>query len=361
MAAKDRFGNWIEITLLMMKILVRAPNWIGDAVMNIPALRALRASFPDAKITLYIKAWAEGIFQDAEFIDRILKVENEGSGFRETVREARRVAAGNYDLSVLFTNSFQTAAIVRIAGVKRRFGYSREGRGILLTDAIKPPKWEHERHQSHYYLNLVEELARRTHSDFKYRGDDRGKELAVNDERRSRARGLLNEVGIDHSRPVIGFGAGSTNSTAKRWGEANFAALADQLSEKAGASIVLLGSKQEVEVSSRVAALSSIDVLDLTGRTDLSGAAAVLAELDLFVSNDMGLAHLAAAVGTKTLVIFGPTNDANTRPLGDHGVIIRHSVECSPCMLRECPIDHRCMTKIAPVAVFEKAMQMLNE
>ena len=342
-----------------MKILVRAPNWIGDAVMSIPALRALRASFSEANITLYTKAWAEGVFQDAEFIDRILSVENEGFGFLETVREAKRVAAGNYDLSILFTNSFQTAAIVRIAGVNRRIGYGREGRGILLTDAIKLPRWEHDRHQSQYYLNLIEELSRRSGSDFTYVGNDPSSSLTVNEQRRNRAKAQLDEIGVDHSRPVIGFGAGSTNSTAKRWGEANFAALADRL-VNAGASIILLGSKQEIDVSSRVAALANMDVYDLTGRTDLSSAAALLSEIDLFVSNDMGLAHLAGAVGTKTLVIFGPTNYVNTRPLGDHADMIRHPVECSPCMLRECPIDHRCMTRISPDAVFDKVLEMMN-
>ena len=329
--------------------------------MSITALRALRELFPDANITLYTKAWAEGIFQDADFIDRILTVENTGSGFRETVREAKRVGAGSYDLAVLFTNSFQTAAVVRIAGVKKRIGYGREGRGILLTDPVKPPVWEHERHHSFYYLHLIEEVARRTGLDFSYQNKDRSEALLVNDERREKVKRRLVEAGVDLSRRTIGFGAGSTNSAAKRWGEAKFAALANLLAENENANIVLLGSKHETDVSARVAALSNADVVDLTGATDLANAAAMLSEIDLFVSNDMGLAHLASAVGTKTLVIFGPTNDANTRPLSEDAAIIRHPVECSPCMLRECPIDHRCMTRISPEVVFQKAAEMLNE
>ncbi len=344
-----------------MKILVRVPNWIGDAVMCIPALRALREMFSNANITLYTKAWARGIFQDAEFIDRILTVENEGAGFRETVKEAKRVSAGKYDLTILFTNSFQTAAIVRIAGVKKRIGYSREGRGILLTDPVRPPAWEHDRHQSHYYLNLVEELARRQQLDFTYDYRDLSGALIVNEERRSRAKARLAEVGVDLAKPIVGFGAGSTNSSSKRWGEEKFAGLADLLAREAKANIVLLGSKQEIDVSARVSALSNSDVIDLTGVTDLAEAMAILSEMDLFVSNDMGLAHLASAVGAKTLVIFGPTNDVNTRPLGENSAIIRHPVECSPCMLRECPIDHRCMTRISPDAVFERSMEMLND
>ncbi|MFL6466985.1 MAG: glycosyltransferase family 9 protein, partial [Pyrinomonadaceae bacterium] len=145
-----------------MKIIVRGANWIGDAVMTIPAMRALRDLYPDANITLYTKPWASGVFQDADFIDRILTVENIGTGFRDTLRESRRVSRGKYDISVLFTNSFQTAAVVRLAGIGKRIGFSREGRGILLTDPIKPPRWRNERHQVFYYLTIIEELAKRT-------------------------------------------------------------------------------------------------------------------------------------------------------------------------------------------------------
>jgi heptosyltransferase-2 len=344
---------------MSMKIIVRGANWIGDAVMSVPALRALRRTFPDANITLHTKPWAEGIFHDADFIDRILTVEA-GSSFRDTLREARRVSAGDYDLSILFTNSFQTAAVSRIAGVKKRLGYSREGRGVLLTDPIKPPPWEHERHQSFYYLHLIAELARRSGKEFlpiTKSGDDA---LQVNNERRMNARSLLEEAGVDFAKPTIGFGAGSTNSAAKRWGEAKYADLATKLAGDLGANIVLLGAKNETDVSSQVAALSSAELIDLTGSTDLAMATAMLSELDLFVSNDMGLAHISAAVGTKTLVIFGPTNDETTRPLGEHAGIIRHPVECSPCMLRECPIDHRCMTRIEPNEVFRKVLEMMN-
>lgn len=341
-----------------MKIIVRGANWIGDAVMTIPALRLLREIFPEANMTLYTKRWAEGVFQDADFIDRILVVESEGSGFSDTVREAKRVAAGQYDLGVLFTNSFQSAAVMRFAGVNKRVGYSREGRGILLTSPIKPPEWKNERHEVHYYLNLVYEFARQQKVELT--GEDIRSSLPVSEERRSKARERMAEAGADLTKPLIGLGVGSTNSQAKRWGEAKYAALANLFSESMDPNLVMFGSKEETEVAGRVAALTDTDLIDLTGSTDLATATAMLAELDLFVSNDMGLAHLAAAVGTKTLVVFGPTNDVTTRPFGDHAGIIRHPVECSPCMLRKCPIDHRCMTRLSPQAVFETAMQMLN-
>lgn len=341
-----------------MKIIVRGANWIGDAVMTIPALRLLRGTFPEANVTLYTKRWAEGVFQDADFIDRILVVENEGSGFSDTVREAKRVAAGKYDLAVLFTNSFQTAAVMRFAGVKKRVGYSREGRGILLTTAIKPPEWKAGRHEVHYYTNLIREFAQRETIDTSDEQTDAA--LPVSATRREKARKQLSDFGADLAKPLIGLGVGSTNSVAKRWGEAKYAELANMFSNEIDPNMLMLGSKEESEIAGRVDALSNADLIDLTGATDLASATAMLAELDLFVSNDMGLAHLAAAVGTKTLVVFGPTNDETTRPFGANARVIRHPVECSPCMLRTCPIDHRCMTRLSSEAVFEAAMEMLN-
>jgi heptosyltransferase-2 len=344
-----------------MKIIVRGANWIGDAVMSIPALRALRRTFPDANITLYTKAWAEGIFQDADFIDRILRVEAVGSGIRDAIREARRVKQGGYDLALLFTNSFQTAVVARLAGVKQRIGYSREGRGILLTDPIRPPASHDEKHQSFYYMNLVNQLSRRHGYEVETAPESGDELLPVTKERRERAWSKLIDAGVDPSKPTIGLGVGSTNSAAKRWGSAKYAELSELIANHIDSNIVMLGSKDEMDVASQVGALSKTDLIDLTGATDLSTATAILSEIDIFVSNDMGLAHISAAVGTNTLVVFGPTNDVTTRPLGLNASIVRHPVECSPCMLRECPIDHRCMTRVEANVVFRKAMEMLNE
>jgi heptosyltransferase-2 len=344
-----------------MKIIVRGANWIGDAVMSIPALRALRRTFPEANITLYTKQWAEGIFRDADFIDRILRIETEGNGLRDAMREANRVKQGGYDLALLFTNSFHTAAVARLSGVKQRIGYSREGRGILLSDPIRPPAWVNEKHQSFYYLYLIEELAKRQGRAFLTEHLDVANLLPISQERREHAWSRLIDAGVDPSKPTIGLGVGSTNSAAKRWGSAKYAELSDLITERIDANILMFGSKDEADVASQVGALSVSDMIDLTGKTDLSLATAILSEADLFVSNDMGLAHIAAAVGTKTLVIFGPTNDVSTRPLGANAAVLRHPVECSPCMLRDCPIDHRCMTRIEANIVFQKAMEMLNE
>jgi len=343
-----------------MKILIRGANWIGDAVMTIPAMRELRRLFPEAEITLYTRAWAEGIFRDADFVDRIVEINQNDSRFRNVAAEAKRLRSEKYDLAVLFPNSFESAAVVRFAGIPKRFGYSRDGRGILLSDPIKPPKWQDERHQVYYYLNIVSEIERRLFGTSSFEENKPISELQVSEKRREDSRALLEDAGCDMNKPIIAFGTGSTNSVAKRWGEEKFAELGSRFQSEVGANLVLLGSPDEADVSGRVSSLSDAEFIDLTGKTDLSAATAILSEVDLFVSNDMGLAHIAAAVGTKTLVIFGPTKDVTTRPFGPNAEIIRHDVECSPCMLRECPIDHRCMTRVSVDDVFKRAKGLIN-
>ena len=343
-----------------MKILIRGANWIGDAVMTIPAMLELRRLFPDAEMTLYTRPWAEAVFRDAGLVDKMLTVEPKSSPFRDTVAEAKVLKPLGFDIALLFTNSFQSAAAIRLAGITKRFGYAREGRGILLSDPIKPPAWRNERHQVYYYLNIVSEIERRLLGTATVRDNEPVCTLKVSEDRRFEARAFLENAGVDLSKQIVAFGAGSTNSMAKRWGGEKFAELGSKLSVELDANILLLGAKNESDVSRQVIGLANADIIDLVGVTDLSTATAILSECDLFVSNDMGLAHIAAAVETKTIVIFGPTNDVTTRPFGPNAVVVRHDVECSPCMLRECPIDHRCMTRISSDNVFDRSVQLLK-
>jgi heptosyltransferase-2 len=335
-----------------MKIVVRGANWIGDAVMTISALRRLRGIYPDASISLHTRPWAEGVFRDADFIDAIIPIEGRGS-VRSVIDQSRLLREQNFDLAILFPNSFESALVARLARIPTRLGYATEQRGFLLTDKLAVPSWKNERHESKYYLNLINSLSRDSDSPEE-------PTLQVSNERRSEARDDLATSGVQEGRKVIGIGAGSTNSLAKRWPAASFARLADLLSSVEDADIVFLGNENEADVSRSVIEASQEAHIDLTGKTDLGSATAILSELDLFISNDMGLAHIAAAVGTPTIVIFGPTNENTTRPLGPRVEIIREPVDCSPCMLRECPIDHRCMTRITPERVFESASKMLE-
>jgi heptosyltransferase-2 len=343
-----------------VKILVRGTNWVGDAVMTIPALRQLRRVFADAKISLHTRGWAKGIFQDADFLDEILVFDKTGSKIKDAFNQSNALRAGNFDLAVLFPNSFETALIAKWAKIPRRFGYAKEGRSFLLSNAVPIPIWKNERHEVFYYLNLIAEIEKQALNTQTVSTSQPEFDLRVSGERRGAARKILEENKIDLSRKIVALGVGSTNSRAKRWSAANYAELNDRLQSDLNANVILVGAKDELDVSSEVFEKSRLKPFVLTGKTSLDEIVAVLSEIDLLVSNDMGLAHIAPAVGTETLVIFGPTNEKTTRPFPEIADIIRVNVECSPCMLRDCPIDHRCMTRVAPEAVFAKAAEKLN-
>lgn len=341
-----------------MKILVRGTNWIGDAVMSIPALYELRRIFPGSHITLHTRSWARGIFQDAVFLDEILTFEPEKSKIKTVLEQSRILRENKFDLAVLFPNSLESALIARLARIPKRFGYARDGRSFLLSDAVEIPVWKNEKHEVFYYLNLVAEIEKSFFGTQTVSEGEPRVELKVSDERKREARAILEENGVDLSKKIVALGVGSTNSRAKRWQAESYARLNDKLQTDAGANVILVGTKDELDVSREVFEKSARKPLILTGKTNLAEAVAILSAIDLLVSNDMGLAHVAPAVGTKTIVIFGPTNEKTTQPVGSE--IIRRNVECSPCMLRDCPIDHRCMTRISAEEVFEKAKEKLT-
>jgi len=344
-----------------MKILVRGTNWVGDAVMTIPALRELRRIFPDAEISLAAKPWADGLFRDADFIDEIITINKTKPKYRSIFHQADLMRDTKFDLAVLLPNSFESALTTILARVPRRIGYNKDLRGLLLTDPIAVPEWKDRNHEVFYYLNLVAETERRVLGKETVGRFPADISLPVSDERRIKAREIFTNIGIDESRIIIGLGVGSTNSRAKRWPAKYFAELNDLLSEELNAAVVLIGSLDDRDVSEEVMSLSKNKTFDLTGKTDVGEAAAVLSEVDLLISNDMGLAHIAPSVGTDTIVIFGPTNPETTRPFSDRSIVVREPVECSPCMLRDCPIDHRCMTRISPQRVFDIAARFLQE
>jgi len=328
--------------------------------MTVPALRALRNSLPQAEITLHTRAPNEGIFRDADFIDQILPIDRVESSLSEVLEHSRKLRGGRFDAAIIFPNSFASALTARFAGIPRRFGYSKEMRRLFLTDPVTPPAWKNERHEIYYYFELVREVVNRLTNSKPLTEEPPTIDLTIAALRKNEARDFLAKRGLDLSRPTIAIGGGSTNSEAKRWPADRFVRLLRKLRSELDANVILLGSEGDRKVSDEIVAASDLTLLDLTGKTSIADAAAILSISDLLISNDMGLAHVAPAVGTKTIVIFGPTNPITTRPFSPLARVIRHEVECSPCMLRRCPIDHRCMIRIEPIQVFEAAKEMLE-
>jgi heptosyltransferase-2 len=283
------------------------------------------------------------------------------SNYAEVVGQARALRGFKFDLAVIFPNSFASALTARFAGIPRRFGYSKEGRKVVLTDAVTIPEWKSKRHEVYYYLALVEAIERSLLGTAQSSNLEVDTSLPISDERKAEARELLSRRGIDLARPTVALGPGSTNSRAKRWPHQRFAGVANKLRQELGANAILLGGPDDTGVAGEVTREMTYVPLDLTGKTSLGDAAAILSVCDLMVSNDMGLAHLAPAVGTQTIVVFGPTNPVTTRPFSPLAEVIRRDdVECSPCMLRDCPIDHRCMEWISAEHVAEIAISKLE-
>lgn len=339
------------------RIVVRGTNWVGDAVMTIPALRQLRRLFPKAHITLATRSWAEGLFADTDFLDA-LQV-HDGSGLRSVVQQVRQWRKGNFDLAILFPNSLETALVASLARVPLRIGYATEGRQALLTHPLALPEWRSSKHEVFYYLQIVAELEWWLTKGQTFQDTQPDGSLEVSAARKSGARAFLSERGVADPEQMVALCPGSINSRAKRWPAERYAALADKLIDD-GARVLLVGSAGEAEVSAEVVRHMRNEPVLLTGQTDLAQLVAVLSLVDLLVTNDTGPAHITSALGRPTLVIFGPTNPLTTRPFSPYGEIIREPPDCAPCMLRDCPIDHRCMTAITPDAVFERARAVLD-
>jgi heptosyltransferase-2 len=319
----------------MNRLVIRAPNWLGDAVMALPAMGAVRAAFPATTITIAAVASVAPLFEEltAAGQDEILVVA------RET--ETASLRGGQFDTALLLPNSFRVAWAARRAGIPERWGYAGGFRASMLTKAVPRPAGRV--HQSTYYADLVRGLGIAVSEPVP--------RVSVHPHTAARAEAALRAHGVTVG-PIVGFAPGAAYGHAKRWPPNRVAEVIARLSG-AGATSVLVGAAGDRDAAREIESSLPGDarVVDLIGRTDLRLLAGVLAKCDAFVSNDSGGMHLAAALGVPVTAIFGPTDDRVTAPLGDQDVLI-HPVFCRPCMLRDCPIDHRCMKGITPDAVF---------
>jgi heptosyltransferase-2 len=339
------------------RVVVRGTNWVGDSVMTVPALRALRRVLPEAHITLVIRPGAKGIFSETDFIDDVLVYDRNGPlSVLGQVREWKR---RQFDLAVLFQNAFEAALIPFLAGVPLRLGYATESRQPLLTHPLALPDWRSSKHEVFYYLYLVTALEQMLFGRSDVCESEPDASIRISESRKAAAVELLRAYGVGAAEPVVAICPGSINSRAKRWPAERFAALADRLIESQR-KVLLIGSKDEIDVSDDVVRQMRNRPVMLTGKTSLDQIIAVLDRADLIVTNDTGPAHIGAALGRPTIVIFGPTNPLTTRPFAPEANVLREPPDCAPCMLRDCPIDHRCMTAITVDVVFERSHALLK-
>ncbi|MCM3873072.1 MAG: lipopolysaccharide heptosyltransferase II [Pyrinomonadaceae bacterium] len=340
------------------RVVVRGTNWVGDAVMTVPALRELRRLLPGACITLATRPWAKELFAEADFLDDLLIYDRRGTW--SAIKQSAEWRRGKFDLAVVFPNAFEAALIPALARVPFRIGYATDARSRLLTNPLPVPEWRSSRHEVFYYLNIVVELERALGGSAQTLELIPDASLHISEPRQSRATDLLRAEGVRAGHALVALCPGSINSRAKRWPTERYAALADSLIGELDAEVLLIGSPEELEVSQEVRQKMRNRPVMLTGKTSLAQVAAVLSLVDLLITNDTGPAHIASALGRPTLVIFGPTNPLTTRPFSTVAEIVRQPPDCAPCMLRDCPIDHRCMTAISPQDVFDRARLLLE-
>ena len=328
------------------RILIRATNWVGDAVMSLPALQAIRERFPQAHVTILAKPWVADLYQRERFADQVLIYQtNPRPGpLHRSWRIGLSLRPQKFDCAILLQNAFEAAWIAWLAGIPNRIGYNRDGRGFLLTRAIKPPKpGEIPRHERFYYLELLRRSGLIDHLP------------------ECNAIHLTAPPSSRNGKRVIGVSPGAAYGTAKRWLPERFAEAAAELAAKRNASIALFGSATERALCEQVEQqLNGHDVTNYAGQTSLAQFIDLAAACELFLTNDSGAMHIASALGVPTVAIFGATDDTTTGPTGPKARVIREPVECSPCLLRECPIDHRCMTRVTAARVVEEALQLLD-
>ena len=333
-------------------VAIVAPNWLGDAVMALPAIFDVRRHFASARLLVAARRGVADLFRMIPGVDDVVPLEWNGAWRRRAALQAdsARLQQSGASIAILLPNSFASAWLVSRAKLAERWGYRADLRTRWLSRAVSRPK--QPMHQAAYYQHLVHELGIAT--------GPLETALAVPAAAVDDARQLLAERGWKESRPLIVLAPGAAYGTAKQWIPSHVLRLVTDLTRERGATCALVGSRADAKTTASIRAAVPPEyreaVIDLAGATTLQQLAAVLSLARACVSNDSGAMHLAAAAGVPVVAIFGPTNEQATSPLARSGVptaVLTHAVWCRPCMLRECPIDHRCMTAIEPRAVLD--------
>jgi heptosyltransferase-2 len=329
------------------RILVKGTNWVGDTIMSFPAVHALRRLFPKADISVLVKSYLAELWEDNPDIDEVIPYDFAAGAGRifGQLQAAQVIKQKEIDVGVIFPRSFSSALTLFLGGVPRRIGYGDKIRDCLLTERVDRSTDVLSGHRMYYYLKLIESLGPCPLPSLP--------SLSLNEKSQIWADAFLSHHCLT-GKLLIGFNPGATYGDAKCWPAERFAALGRRLRQDYGASILVFGSArpQENALNAAIAEEIGEGCLNLSGQTSLLELAALLHRCRLLVTNDTGTMHVATAVGTRVVAIFGPTDPRTTSPLGERHTIIRKEVSCSPCLKRVCSEDHRCMNLIGVEEVY---------
>lgn len=335
-------------------IVIRTPNWVGDAVMSTPFIRAARQNFPHAKITLLAKPWVSPVYEKNPHIDRILIYEASGrhSGVWGKVRLARELRGDHFDMALLLQNAFEAALIAWMAGIPCRAGFDTDVRGGFLTHPVHRWPFFKKRHQIVYYLEILKGLGLMT--------DGVKPELFFTEAEVRQAARFIRENGCPENVRVIGINPGAAFGTAKRWFVERYAEVCVRLKSVRPVFFLVFGSPAETGLGETICGAVGGGSLNLCGRTSLRQAMSLIGRCDLFITNDSGLMHVAAAQDVPQIAVFGSTNHTTTYPESRFSHIVRSPVPCGPCMKPDCPSDHRCMEAVGADRVLDMAIALLD-
>lgn len=336
-------------------ILVRAVNWLGDAILTLPTLRQLPRFFPEAQISVLAVARVAPVFHHLPEVTEIIPYlpkppQTSVSVWLQSLIQLRR---RQFDLAILLPNSLESALVAWFAGIPHRVGFNTDGRSLLLTQVVQGPEKMTRLHQVYRHAGLLQA--------FGWPAADGLPELIITPAEQAEARTMLLAAGWQPSQKLIGLSPGASYGPAKQWFPDRFAAVANALQEKHSASIVLLGTAADRQIAQSIAAGMSTPSINLVGQTDLRTAFAVLQHFDLLITNDSGLMHAAAALWTPLVAIFGSTDPFATGPFTPYASVLWHPLPCGPCLKRRCPEGHyRCLDLITVAEVVDQAEYWLT-
>lgn len=340
-----------------MKILVRATNWIGDAILSIPALEAIRQRWPGAEITILARPSVTELYSGQAFADRTVTFASRSRNPGALEKVAKELRRQQFDCAVLLQNAFSAAWLAWRAGIPQRIGYARDGRGILLTEAIAVPKpGEIPPHEACYYLALLQRAGW-----VEAIPSVQQITLKVTAESSQSAERRMRDAGLAAGKRRVAIAPGAAYGSAKCWPAERFAAVADALVDDFGVDVVLFGSRSEIDICREITESMRHPTVSLAGQTSMSEIPAFFSRCHLFIGNDSGAMHVAAAVGLPIVAVFGSTDAEGTAPVTSRCKVVQHKVACSPCFLRECPIDHRCMERVPVQEVRDAAAKWLEQ
>lgn len=336
------------------RLLIRGTNWIGDAVMTTPAVRSIRLAFPDAWIGMLVKPWVAPVFDHSPQLDQVLIYESEKrhKGLMGKIRMARDLGAMHFDAAILLQNAFEAAFIAWLSRIPIRMGFNTDARSLFLTHAIPCTAETKNKHQTSYYLDLIHQAGISVH--------DNHLELLLSERAQRHARDRLSQMGITHNAPIVGINPSATFGPAKQWFPERFAALADRIHTRFRAQILIFGGPEDQRLGEKLSQHMQAKPINLAGSTTLEEAMALIGNCSLFISNDSGLMHVAAALDVPLIALFGSTNPITTGPCSQFSRVIQTSEPCGPCLKKTCPEGHlNCMRSIDVDTVFSIVEEIL--